>query len=327
MSNRNRNWFLTINNPTNEDVRIVLMASNCQERTKYAIWSCEHEEEGTPHIHFLLCLKQPLSFSSMKRMFPRADIEIPRNPLATINYIKKDGFWQDYGTFGRPVGAAKEDADARVETLKLVRMGQKRISEFTEDQLMDSKLMRGVNTVLNTMPGPRRMDLHVHVFVSPTGWGKTSTIYNVFGEADIGTVDIAPGGIWFQATEAKVMLFDEFCGQIRATQMLRLLQEFPLCLPVKGGHRPCYWRVIFICSNTPPERWWSKVDFQGNLISDIPPDVREAFYRRIGYGSFPSTDRVSTHIFSELTDTVDSARQVMADVCTAEFDRLFPVNN
>lgn len=331
VNTRSRNWFLTINNPTNNDIKALLIM--CEEQTKYAIWGLEHVDGGfdptdghelQPHIHALLMFRNARYFNAIKQWFPRANIEEARDIARCINYCKKEGCWQNYGEepgAQRRQRAAQEEE--REEIIHRIRARQLTLTDFTDSQMLDQKLVKAAQTCLNYITGPRR-DVHIHVFVSETGWGKTTAIYNAFTGVDIGLVDIAGNNEWFINPEAKVMLFDEFCGQIRAQKMLRYLQGFPMSLPIKGGHRPCNWEVIFILSNTPPEQWYAGYTPDGVLKSNIPESVRNALYRRIGYGMFPSTPEISTTIFWEPIYNIDTARTEMQRIADEEYQRLFP---
>ena len=65
---RARNWFITINNYTDEDIK-YLENYSCQ----YIIVGKEIGEEcQTPHLHAYFELKHQKSFSKIKKEFPRA---------------------------------------------------------------------------------------------------------------------------------------------------------------------------------------------------------------------------------------------------------------
>lgn len=78
-------WSITINNPTAEDREAIELA-------RQKGWKIEGQfekgEEGT--LHLQLAVRTPqLRFSTMKKHFPRAHIEIARNAAAFLQYVNK----------------------------------------------------------------------------------------------------------------------------------------------------------------------------------------------------------------------------------------------
>lgn len=76
-------WSITINNPTDDDTKCDLPA----------LWKLEGQfeqgENGTTHFQGMLTTPQ-VRFSAIKKVFPRAHIEIARNKAALKQYVKKD---------------------------------------------------------------------------------------------------------------------------------------------------------------------------------------------------------------------------------------------
>jgi len=82
MTERATCWSITINNPTPEDVRCEMPG-----------WTLEgqYEEGAEGTKHFQGRLKTPqVRFSAVKNVFPRAHIEVARNPEALAKYVRKE---------------------------------------------------------------------------------------------------------------------------------------------------------------------------------------------------------------------------------------------
>lgn len=78
-------WSLTINNPTAADDEAITVA---RSRGWLVSGQKEMGKEGTPH--YQLAVKTPqVRFSAVKRLFPRAHIEVARNPSALLEYVHK----------------------------------------------------------------------------------------------------------------------------------------------------------------------------------------------------------------------------------------------
>jgi len=79
-------WSLTINNPTPDDEEALSLA---RQRGWRVDGQLEVGAEGTRHYQLIVHTPQ-VRFSAVKKMFPRAHIEIARNPSALASYVKKD---------------------------------------------------------------------------------------------------------------------------------------------------------------------------------------------------------------------------------------------
>lgn len=85
MSERATNWSVTINNPTASDEEAI---AHARQKGWTVEGQLEKGENGTPH--YQLHVKTPQSrFSALKSAFPRAHIEVARNPKALSSYVHK----------------------------------------------------------------------------------------------------------------------------------------------------------------------------------------------------------------------------------------------
>lgn len=216
---------------------------------------------------------------------------------------------------------------AREEVVKKIRNGEMRFQDLSDAQLLDSKLVRAAEKAASMTQGPMRHGVKVCVFVSPSGWGKSYNVWETFQR--VAGVEFANNQQWFLDAEQEVMLFDEFAGlqtQCRAQRMLKYLDENPISLPIKGGHRPCYWKLVFILSNTPPNEWYMTTDKNtGMQVSSIPEHTRDALYRRIGYGKWEGVDpNRQTHVYMEPFSDIPTARAEIKRICTQLHSELYP---
>jgi len=86
MSDRATCWSLTINNPTEADEESFALA-------RQKGWKVEGQRErgeaGTEHYQLILRTPQ-VRFAAVKKIFPRAHIEVARNPAALSQYVAKE---------------------------------------------------------------------------------------------------------------------------------------------------------------------------------------------------------------------------------------------
>lgn len=91
---RARKWIIVVNNWKNEE--LLKLLNFFKTSSKSWILAKEKGESGTPHIQSYCNLKTQKSFSSMKKDFPRAHIEIAKGTdKQNFLYCCKDG---DYET-------------------------------------------------------------------------------------------------------------------------------------------------------------------------------------------------------------------------------------
>lgn len=82
--NRASCWSVTINNPTDAEVNVTL-PSGWKLTGQYEVG------DGAETRHFQGMLKTPqVRFSAVKKMFPRAHIEVARNQAALKQYVDKE---------------------------------------------------------------------------------------------------------------------------------------------------------------------------------------------------------------------------------------------
>ena len=91
---RAKHWCLTINNYTQVDEALF----NNPPLFKYAVYGREKGENGTPHLQAFVTMWKQTDLSAMKKIFPRAHLEIKRGKVQeAAAYCKKDMDFQEYG--------------------------------------------------------------------------------------------------------------------------------------------------------------------------------------------------------------------------------------
>lgn len=80
-------WSVTINNPISADDENIAIAK--QKSGWHVEGQLEQGEEGTPHYQLMVKTPQ-VRFSAIKKLFPRAHIEVARNVKALASYVHKE---------------------------------------------------------------------------------------------------------------------------------------------------------------------------------------------------------------------------------------------
>ncbi len=86
-SPRARNWFITWNNPKDDDK--IYFDTHIKECAKKAVWQIESGTSKTPHIQAVICYKNARTFKSMRKIMKNNHIEICKDINESINYCSK----------------------------------------------------------------------------------------------------------------------------------------------------------------------------------------------------------------------------------------------
>lgn len=247
---KSRAYCLTINNYVETDERQLADLGRSIPGC-YVIYGRETGESGTPHLQVYLRFGNARSFDTIKKLFPRAHIEIARgSPQDNITYCSKDGAFEEYGR--RPSQGSRSD----LEEIKVSLDNGTAMADIAEQHFGQfCRYHKGFQRYLELMLEKRDKPVPVVIYIhGKTGTGKTRYVYDK--EADLWTY---PGKGWFDGyTGQKAALFDDFRADdgISFGFILRLLDRYRLRVPVKGGHVPWVPERIYITSNKAPKDIW-----------------------------------------------------------------------
>lgn len=90
------------------------------------------------------------------------------------------------------------------------------------------------------------------------GTGKTKHFFDACPEDNWYITPVNNGTIWLDGyTGEQWVLFDDFSGNMRLDQVLRLWDRYPISMPIKGSH--CDFsaaRYIYVSTNIHPRNWY-----------------------------------------------------------------------
>lgn len=126
---KSRHWVYTINNPTPADSPDL-----SGQYTYWVVGIEQGEEEGTLHYQGYICFNNRKNMTAVKRIFPRAHLEIMRGTSKQASdYCKEDGlFWED-GDLPDEGGSSGGKKKARNYRLLLDRARNGAFDEIAED--------------------------------------------------------------------------------------------------------------------------------------------------------------------------------------------------
>lgn len=247
-------YCFTVNNYTEADI-LCLEADNPE--VSYIVFGYEiAPTTGTPH------LQGYVEFNSRKRMRQavrilggRASVRVRNGTaLQAANYCKKDNNrYFERGNISTVTQGTRTDLEEARDAL------QRRtpIRDFADDHFaFFVRYQRGLQAYRSLYSEKRRWETEVIVRWGATGTGKTKSVHDEIKDEEL---YIHPGDRWFDGYDGEDnVLFDDFTGGVfPIAQLLKLLDRYPMSVPIKGGFVNWKPRRVFITSNLDPREWYS----------------------------------------------------------------------
>lgn len=270
---RARRWVFTLNNPEtdveadHESGTGIVPDWSRWNQVHYAICQLERGENGTIHLQGYVRFGAPTRLGGVREILPRAHWEVAKgNEQQCVAYCSKQetrlhGPWK-YGE--RSEQGKRNDLQQVKELLD---------EGASEAEVADAHFgswcrYRESFQAYKRLREERRCWLtELIVLAGPTGTGK-STLAN---ELSGGNAYYKDATKWWDGYQGqRVVVMDDFVGNMQFTELLRLADKFPHQVEVKGGIRNFTSKCIIITSNKTPEEWY---DNTSNCIG--------ALYRRI----------------------------------------------
>lgn len=294
MPNGARNWCWTINNYTDEDV--AKLVSIGEERTSvvYICYGKEVGEQGTPHLQGYVSFDKRRTLSYCRNLLSdRAHYEIARgSPSENREYCSKEGDFAEFGELPSGRGRRTDLAGALTD-IKAGRSKREIVESHTH---VYAKYPRFISEVSLLFGGRRDWKPAVIVYWGETGTGKTK---RAFEEASSDAY-MHPGGGWFDGYDGEeAVVFDDYGGsEFKLTYLLKLLDRYPMRVPVKGSFVSWIPKKIWITSNYSPKEWYpnAKDEHVKALFRRFDRVVR---FRRMASVLAPGDDSVEIEVVIE----------------------------
>lgn len=264
---RAKHWCFTINNYTDDDIAACRRVGETHPCT-YLVYGLERGDSGTPHVQGFVSFHTRLRLNQLRELIStRGHYEIARgSPRQAAEYCKKDGDYHEFGS--PPLGqGTRNDLQAVQERI---------IAGATKDEIRSefftvyAKYPRAITEYIHDLQTKRTWETEVIVYWGKTGTGKTRAVYEFISLDDI---YVHPGDSWFDGYHGQsVALFDDFNGsEFKLSYLLKLLDRYPMQVPIKGSYVNWVPKHIFITSNKDPQVWYENAH----------EEQRRALFRRI----------------------------------------------
>ena len=135
------------------------------------------------------------------------------------------------------------------------------------------KFHRGISSLQYTLSLKREMRplMEVELHWGATRTGKTRQAWERYPE-------LYPWGgqWWFDGYQGEqTILLDDFYGGIKLSDLLKVLEHYPLQVPVKGGYVAARWVRVIITSNVHWHKWYQ--EFQNPDMLELKNALQERF--------------------------------------------------
>lgn len=246
-----KNWVFTLNNYSQVDVeKLRLLVPG---GAVYLVFGYEVGESGTPHLQGYVQWVQKRRLSYCREVLPCAHWEVALGTeLQASSYCKKDGKFEEFGRAVRK--GQRTDLEDVVAAVKSGATLEQVAERFSGQAV---RYWSNICRIKALYERVRDWESEVIVHWGPTGTGKTKTAI-----AEAVAYWIYPGGGWFDGyCEHDNAIFDDFTGSdFKLTYLLRLLDRYPMRVPVKGGFVQWSPRRVYITSNIDPRQWYAEAD-------------------------------------------------------------------
>lgn len=249
-----KSWCYTLNNPTEEEI-LTYRAIECQRHVSGREIA---PTTGTPHLQGIITMKTAHRFSKMSKILARAHIEIAHSESASEKYCMKDddvvididnrkqGKRNDLQPVAEKIIAGSKVSDVAMEAPTMF--------------IKFSKGMRDLAAIVSQRATNHFRFLTVELIIRKTGTAKTRSVFDKYGYENTYILDMSQSTLWFDGYEGQdVICFDEFRGQCPFSFFLRLLDGYPVRLPIKGSFTYAAWTKVCITSNRPWTMWYPSV--------------------------------------------------------------------
>jgi len=264
---RSRRWFITINNYDEQDIENY---NELRGKLVYGILGKEIGASGTQHIHIGLHFRNAHTFSSLKRTWPRANIQVAKGDDNDMKrYISKTGTQVEHGQ--PSVQGERTDLMKEAEAVK------KGIS--VEDVAWEKpQVYHSYGRTLEKLEAIRMRSLYrteptIGIwYYGPTGTGKSMMAFAGFNPKTHYVWNQADKFQCGYAATHETVIMDDFRGSIPYGELLRIMDRYPYEVNQKyKAPMPFMAKTLIITSSLRPCEIYTKL---------AAKDSFEQLYRR-----------------------------------------------
>lgn len=302
---RHRAWCFTLNNWTEQHQdRLRALVQSCDGVdegrvhvthpvggcARYIRWGREvAPTTGTEHLQGLVSFLHGVSFAVCRRLLGgSAHVEPVADWDASMEYVIKDGDWEEHGRRPRP--GARTDLERIASALVTGETTLHDVAlEFPSRYLQYSRGWRALAAeVASQQPGQRQRPDILYLW-GPSGVGKTRRANSDYPSPGAYWLPHPNcGTVWWDGYRGQdTVVIDEFNGWLTLTECLRILDRYPHSVRTHDGYVPLRAHRFVFTSNLAPDQIWPRLKAE-------EPDRWAGWLRRLGeYGTVERLEGVA----------------------------------
>lgn len=280
---KTRKWLLTINNPQDSNIThdtINLSIKELKSVTYYCMADEIGLEEQTPHIHVFIYAKNAIRFSTVKKLFPTAHLDMGQGTCTQIrDYVTKSGKWandkkadssiegtfEEYGEFPLERQGSRNDLS---DLYDMVKEGMSNY-EILEQGASYMTQLKNIEQTRQILHGEKYSNifrqLEVTYIWGEPGTGKTFGVLNEFGYKNVYRISDYRNP--FDGYDGQdVILFDEFFSSLPITLMNKCLEGYPFELPCRFVNKWACYTKVFVIANVPLGGHYKDIHSENELL-------------------------------------------------------------
>lgn len=226
---KSRGYCFTINNPTDQDIIDVSTSGY-----RYICYGNETGADGTPHLQGYIHFDHARHFDALKRLLPRAHIEVRRGTLdQAIDYCKKDGDFIELGE--KPASRDEKRKRSDEEFKEIISMAEQGKLDWIKQHHPKQYLQHHTKLLALKEPDTPILDgsLQHEWWVGATGTGKSRTVWQLYPNHYQKELN----KWWCGYTDEPVVVIEEWCPKNECTgsQLKIWADRYPFTGQIKGG--------------------------------------------------------------------------------------------
>ena len=261
---------------------------------KSVSYYCMADEVGgktqTHHTHIFIYSSSAVRFSTIKRRFESAHIELAKGTSEqNRDYVFKEGKWEDnkeksntklpdtqeeWGEMPIERQGARNDLADLYDSIKSGLSTYEILEEYPDYLTKTDYIEKTRQIIINEEFKNKFRELTVTYIFGETGTGKSRSVLEQYGYENVFRVTNYIFGGFDGYKGQDVIIFEEFSSAFRIQDMLNYLDGYPLELPCRYANKIACYTKVYIISNIPLSQQYLP-------IQQNKPEVWRAFLRRI----------------------------------------------
>lgn len=297
-TNQSRSWVLTLSAEKfdREAVEAGLASYTYVGQLERGLEKTDNNLQGYLHWQIYIENPGPIKFETLQRKFPGGHFEVRKGTRkqAYAYCTKKETSEGELISRGE-INVKDDEKGTTVDDLRLMMLEEgKPLRDLLVEEAACSRHVMYLTQLEGELArrkwGATTRDVKVSYLYGPPGVGKTHGVFEAHGFEDVFSVSSWKNP-WDSYAGQRVLLLDEFAGQLEFEFLLKLLDRYPLQLPARYADRWAAFDEVVLLSNLPltelyrdvqerrPEQWgalkrrissYQRLDERGGVPVDVP---------------------------------------------------------